>query len=176
MVTLKADNCYLRALEPEDLDFIYKVENDETVWQVSNTITPYSRFLIKEYLENSHKDIYEVKQLRMVICNNVHKAVGLIDLFDFDIKNKRAGIGILIKDERNRFQGFGKSALKMMINYAFNHLNLHQLFCNISEDNKPSIALFEQQGFTQIGLKKDWNFTNGKYTNEYLYQILNNVH
>jgi diamine N-acetyltransferase len=176
MVTLKTDHCYLRALEPEDLEFVYKVENDESVWEVSNTNAPYSRFLIKEYLENAHKDIYEVKQLRMVICNNADKAIGLIDLFDFDIKNKRAGIGILIKDKDNRFKGFGKSALKMMVNYSFNHLNLHQLFCNISEDNKPSIVLFEQQGFTKIGVKKDWNFTNGKYTDEYLYQILNNVH
>lgn len=176
MVTLKDTHCYLRALEPEDLDFIYAIENDELVWEVSNTITPYSRFLIKEYLENSHKDIYEVKQLRMVICNTSNAPVGLIDVFDFDIKNKRAGIGILIKDDLQRNKGFGKSALKMMVNYCFNHLNLHQLFCNISEENKASIKLFEYQGFTEIGLKKDWNFKNGIYTNEHIYQLINNVH
>ena len=176
MLTLKSKTCYLRALEPEDLDFIYTIENDESVWEVSQTITPYSRFLIKEYLENSHKDIYEVKQLRMMICNNDNESIGLIDVFDFDIKNKRAGLGILISSEENRAQGFGKSALEMMIKYCFNHLNLHQLFCNISEDNTISISLFENQGFQSIGLKKDWIFKNGVYNNEYLYQLINNVH
>jgi len=90
MLTLKGEHIYLRALEPEDLEFIHQIENDETIWEISNTITPYSKYLIKQYLENAHKDIYEVKQLRLVICNDADTAIGMIDLFDFDIKNKRA--------------------------------------------------------------------------------------
>jgi diamine N-acetyltransferase len=50
MITLKGDSIYLRALEPQDLEFIYSIENDENIWEVSNTQTPYSRFLIKQYL------------------------------------------------------------------------------------------------------------------------------
>ena len=97
MTTLKGNNIYLRALEPEDLEFIYKIENNESVWEVSNTQTPYSRFLIRQYLENAHQDIYEAKQLRLAIClNDTFEAVGLIDLFDFDPRNNRAGVGILI--------------------------------------------------------------------------------
>ncbi len=174
MVTLKGDHIYLRALEPEDLDFIYSIENDETIWEVSNTVTPYSRFLIKQYLEQAHKDIYEIKQLRLVICNNDNLSIGLIDLFDFDAKNKRAGIGILIQANQNRQQGYGKEALKLLTNYCFDHLELHQLYCNISEENKPSIKLFSNQGFEQVGLKNDWNLVNGKYKNEYLFQLINN--
>ena len=80
MTTLKGNNIYLRALEPEDLEFIYKIENNESVWEVSNTQTPYSRFLIRQYLENAHQDIYEAKQLRLAIClNDTFEAVGLID-------------------------------------------------------------------------------------------------
>ena len=89
MITLKGANIYLRALEPEDLEFVYAIENNESVWEVSNTQTPYSRFLIKQYLENAHQDIYEAKQLRLAICSNdTQKAIGLIDLFDFDPKNR----------------------------------------------------------------------------------------
>ena len=102
MTTLKGNNIYLRALEPEDLEFIYKIENNESVWEVSNTQTPYSRFLIRQYLENAHQDIYEAKQLRLAIClNDTFEAVGLIDLFDFDPKNNRAGVGIVISNESN---------------------------------------------------------------------------
>jgi diamine N-acetyltransferase len=70
MITLKGQNIYLRALEPEDLEFVFEVENDESVWEVSNTQAPYSRFLVKQYLENAHKDIFEAKQLRLAICKN----------------------------------------------------------------------------------------------------------
>ncbi|WP_191860059.1 GNAT family N-acetyltransferase [Hanstruepera ponticola] len=172
MVTLRGEHIYLRALEPEDLEFIYAIENDETLWELSNTQTPYSRYLIKEYLDNAYKDIYEVKQLRLVISDFEDQALGLIDLFDFDFKNKRAGIGILIKSESDRQKGFGKEALKLLINYCFNQLQLHQLYCNISENNNMSVQLFKNQGFVPVGLKRDWNFNGNTFENEYLLQLI----
>jgi len=60
----------------------------------------------------------------------------------------------------------------MVCNYAFKHLQVHQLFANIGEDNAASIHLFESLGFQQIGVKKDWNYINGVYKNELLYQKL----
>ncbi|MBU3822544.1 GNAT family N-acetyltransferase [Flavobacteriaceae bacterium XHP0103] len=174
MTTLKGADIYLRALEPEDLEFVHEVENDESIWEISNTQTPYSRFLIKQYLENAHKDIFEVKQLRLVISNYDDKPLGLIDIFDFDFKNKRAGLGIVIKKETDRDKGYGREALQLLINYSFTHLGLHQLYCNISEENKASIKLFAKLGFESVGLKKDWNYTNGSFKNEYLFQLINN--
>ncbi|WP_341214827.1 GNAT family protein [uncultured Wocania sp.] len=174
MITLKGKNIYLRALEPEDLEFIHAIENDESVWEISNTQTPYSKFLIKQYLEHSQKDIFEVKQLRLVISSYNEETLGLIDLFDFDFKNGRAGVGILIKDETDRKKGYGSEALQLLIKYSFTHLGLHQLYCNISEENETSIKLFKTQGFEKVGLKKEWNHVNGLYKNEYLFQLINN--
>ncbi|PIA82135.1 GNAT family N-acetyltransferase [Gaetbulibacter sp. 4G1] len=174
MITLKGKNIYLRALEPEDLEFIHIIENDESIWEISNTQTPYSKFLIKQYLEHSQKDIFEVKQLRLVISSYGEEPLGMIDIFDFDFKNSRAGIGILIKDAAERNKGNGSEALQLLINYCFTHLNLHQLYCNISEENEASIKLFSNQGFKEIGLKKDWNYVNSSYKNEYLFQLINN--
>lgn len=173
MVTLKGKNIYLRALEPEDLDFIHSIENDESFWEISSTQTPYSKFLIRQYLEHAHKDIYEVKQLRLVISNYVDEALGMIDIFDFDFKNNRAGVGILIKEPEDRKQGFASEALSLLIDYCFNHLYLHQLYCNISEDNTASITLFKNHRFKKIGLKEDWTLSNGVYKNEYLFQLIN---
>jgi len=174
MITLKGKNIYLRALEPEDLEFIHTIENDESIWEISNTQTPYSKFLIKEYLEHSQKDIFEVKQLRLVISSYKEESLGLIDIFDFDFKNSRAGIGILIKDESDRKKGYGSEALQLLVKYSFSQLGLHQLYCNISEENETSIKLFKTQGFKEIGLKKEWNYVNGFYKNEYLFQLINN--
>jgi len=172
METLKGESVYLRALEPEDLDFIYEIENNELVWEMSSTQTPYSKFLIKQYLEHAHKDIYEVKQLRLVICSYEEEELGLIDLFDFDPQHKRVGIGILIANKNDRGKGYGSEALKLLIQYCFSRLNLHQVYANIAEDNFTSIQLFEKNGFLKIGVKKDWNLVNNVYKNELLYQLI----
>jgi diamine N-acetyltransferase len=174
MITLKGKNIFLRALEPEDLEFVYQIENDESIWNVSNTQTPYSKFLIRQYLENAHQDIYEAKQLRLAICkNDTFEAIGLIDLFDFDPVNSRAGIGILIQNETNRGNGIGKEALGLLINYSFTQLQLHQLYANIGVDNEASLNLFATFGFQKIGIKKDWIFHNNSYHDEAIYQLIN---
>ncbi|MEM6687721.1 MAG: GNAT family N-acetyltransferase [Bacteroidota bacterium] len=173
MLTLTGEKLFLRALEPEDLDFIYAIENDETIWEISATQTPYSRFLIKQYLENAHQDIYEAKQLRLVMMNAKKENVGLIDLFDFDPKNKRVGVGLLIARNEFRHKGYGKEALQLVCKYAFKHLQVHQLYANIGEDNEASIKLFESVGFQKSGIKKDWICVDGGFKNELLYQKLN---
>ncbi|RED38569.1 diamine N-acetyltransferase [Winogradskyella eximia] len=173
MVNLRGEHIYLRALEPEDLEFIYRIENDTSLWELSDTQTPYSRFLIKQYLENAQQDIFEAKQLRLAINTLENTTIGLIDVFDFDIKNKRAGIGILIENEVNRNQGYGREALKLLVNYCFEVLHLHQVYANISENNIASLKLFETDGFKIIGLKKDWSFDGINYANEYILQRIN---
>ena len=175
MITLKGDNIYIRALEPNDLEFVYAMENDQSIWEVSNTQTPYSRFLVKQYLENAQQDIYEAKQLRLAICQDQDfPAIGLIDLFDFDPKNNRAGVGIVLQGNENRKQNIGSEALELLIRYSFFNLNLHQLYANIGTENEASIALFTKFGFQKIGTKKDWTLVNGVYKDEAVFQLINN--
>lgn len=170
MVTLKGQQIYLRALEAEDLGFIYNIENETNLWHLSETQTPYSKFVIEKYLKNAHQDIYEAKQLRLAICLLDGTTIGLIDLFNFNAKHKRAGIGIVIKDKLNRAKGFGKDALQVLINYASSALHVHQLYADISEDNLQSLKLFESCNFKIVGLKEDWRFNGKSYSNVYLLQ------
>ncbi|MFC2100919.1 GNAT family N-acetyltransferase [Bacteroidota bacterium] len=165
-------NISLRAMEPADADMLYKWENDTSVWLVSNTIEPFSRFVLEQYIMNAHQDIYTSKQLRLMIDKNDSDiAIGTIDLFDFDPKNLRAGLAILIcNEERNK--GYASEALEMMIDYAFQTLHLHQLYCNISIDNRPSIKLFKSKGFQLIGLKKEWVQRGDKWIDEYMFQLI----
>ncbi len=176
MTPLQGHNIYLRALEPEDLEFVYAIENDTNIWEVSNTQTPYSKFLIRQYLENAHQDIYEAKQLRLAICKNgTSEAIGLIDLFEFDPQHRRAGVGIVIRSQNDRNHGFGKEALDLVIDFAFTKLSLHQLFANIGTKNEASLQLFTNFGFRQVGIKKDWILVNGQYQDEALFQLINNL-
>lgn len=173
-MNLKGNHIYLRALEPEDLSFLYEIENDENLWEISHTQAPYSKWLLKNYLENSHQDIYEAKQLRLAIVeNDTHRLYGLIDLFDFDPKNNRAGLGIVIKNPLERNKGTGTEAVKLLLNFGFTILNLHQIYVNVAVTNEASIKLFSKFGFQLIGVKKQWNRTGSTYVDEALYQLIN---
>ncbi len=171
MVTLLGKNINLRPLEPEDIDFLFSTENNESFWEVSNTQTPYSKYILQKYIENSHQDIYEAKQYRFVICDIKNQPVGMIDLFDFNPQHQRVGIGILITS-KNQTKGYGSEALEMVLDYAFIYLNVHQIFANITSDNLKSISLFEKCNFKKAGIKKDWVYSNTTFKDEILYQLI----
>jgi diamine N-acetyltransferase len=172
---ITGENIVLRALEPEDIDLLYQWENDWESWHLSNTLTPFSRFALEQYIMAADQDIFTAKQLRLMIDKtgeNEKVCIGTIDLFDFDPVNKRAGIGVLIsKKERNK--GFASEALKLLVNYCFSTLELHQLFCNIETTNTASLTLFQKQGFKTAGEKKDWLRKNNQWNNEYFLQLIN---
>lgn len=169
-------NLLLRAPEPSDIDLIFRWENDTRIWHLGNTLTPYSRFAIEQFVLNTDNDIYASKQLRLMI--DLHSTgiqtttLGTIDLFDFDPHNKRAGVGILI-DESSRRQGFAFEAINLLTEYCFKTLNLHQLYCNIEESNLESISLFKKAGFTACGIKKEWLLREGNWTDELMFQLIN---
>ena len=171
MKALQGKNLSLRAMEPADIDIMYDWENDPGIWKYSNTHTPFSRFYLEQYVMNSHCDIYTDKQLRLMINDAEKNTVGCIDLFEFDPKNRRAGIGILIAKEYRK-NGYASEALDIIIDYVKKTINLHQLYCNITSDNKTSLKLFKKKGFTEVGLKKQWIWNENIWLDEYLLQLI----
>lgn len=170
---LQGDKIFLRPLEPDDLDVLYRWENDPDNWKISQTLTPFSRDLLIKYLENSHLDIFQVKQLRFVVAEmNSARPVGLIDLFDFEPLHQRAGIGILIGEHIDRKKGYAGEALSVLLDYCFNTLILNQVYCNIPESNKSSAMLFKKAGFRKSGIRKNWIRTPEGWEDENFYQIM----
>jgi len=176
MLSFGSEYIYLRALEPEDLSFLEQIENDERLWHLSNTQTPFSKQLLKKYLENSQRDIFDVKQLRLVICQNeTHLQFGFVDIYDFSPQHKRAGLGIIL-DTDFRGKGYAKEAINMVLNYGFDHLDLHQFFAYVELSNIKSRKLFETCGFQKNGERKDWNYHHKKFHTEAIYQNISHVH
>lgn len=171
MATLLGKHISLRALEPNDLDFLFSIENDESFWEISGTQLPFSKHILENYIENAHQDIYEAKQYRFVICDTINKPVGMIDLFEFEPQHSRVGVGLLILPTYQN-KGYASEALELIIDYVFTRLNAHQLFANITPDNSKSIALFEKYNFKMAGIKKDWIYYNNSYKDEILYQLI----
>lgn len=173
---MESEKLSLRALEPEDLDILYKWENDPKVWQFGSTITPYSRFALRDYLENSLHDIFRSRQLRlMAVEKRSGTAIGTIDLYDYDPINSRAGIGILV-DEKCRGKGFGSEMLLLSREYAFRALLLKQLYAYIPVSNKPSVNIFTKAGYTEAGLLKSWLKTAEGFGDVYLMQLIMDEH
>lgn len=172
---LSKDTITLRAPEPEDIDFLFQLENDQSLWHLSNTLTPFSRFDLEQFVMLPDKDIFITKQARFMIVKKVagnNQLLGTVDLFDFDPQHKRAGVGIVLL-ESERKKGIASLALDLIVEYTFNLLDLHQLYCNIEESNKDSFKLFEKKGFKLAGVKKEWNYRNGEWVDEHLLQLLN---
>ena len=163
-------NITLRPLEPEDIELLYQWENNMEIWNVSNTRTPFSKYILAEYIKESAKDIYETKQLRLIIQNENSIPVGALDLFDFDPYHMRAGIGILIHSTGNRNNGYGSDALNAIFGYAKEVLGIKQLYANIAQKNDVSIHLFEKAGFIETGIKKSWLKTSTGWEDEVFMQ------
>ncbi|MEL6304788.1 MAG: GNAT family N-acetyltransferase [Bacteroidota bacterium] len=172
MESLKGEHIVLRALEPEDLEFLYQIENDMDIWEISGTVKPYSRKTLQRYLENAHLDIYEIKQLRLCICDHDGARIGFIDMFDFDPKNQRAGLGIVIADVEQRGKGYGEESVSLFCTYAFSHLLLNQIYVNVLSHNTASLQLFAKLGFQEIGIKKEWMRTEKGFADEIMLQKL----
>ena len=178
MMDIQEPKIVLRALEPDDIDLLYNWENDKDIWEVSNTVAPFSRYVLTKYIESSHLDIYQTRQLRLMIDavdESTKKTVGAIDLFDFEPVHQRVGVGILIGDKQNRRKGYADKALGQLLEYLFKVLKIHQVYCNILTSNNVSLKLFRKHGFEVIGVKKDWIKTVDGFTDEYILQYISNL-
>lgn len=169
-MALSTGNIILRALEPDDVELLYHWENTPEVWRVSNNRTPLSKFALASYIKSSDKDIWEIREMRMIIESADHKALGTIELFDFDPYHNRAGLGVMIYDQSERKKGLASAALELLFDYAQNELGIAQVYANVAESNLASLELFKKLGFELAGIKKKWLRIPTGWENEHLFQ------
>ncbi len=152
----------LRAMEPEDLDLLYRIENDQSLWAVGNTNVPYSRYALHDYVANASGDIYTDRQVRMMIENHEGEVVGIADIVNFDAKNLRAELGLVVERPFRR-RGYAQSAVAQLVDYALSVLHLHQLYVCIAADNEPSLQLFRKLHFHTAATLTDWLYDGRQY-------------
>ena len=153
----------LRALEPEDLDVIYSIENDMELWNVGYTTVPYSRYLLHDYIANSTCDIYADKQLRLLaVTKNGGDVVGIVDITDYHPRHNRAELGLVVR-KQYRNMGYGSIIVKQMIEYAHQVIHLHQLYIVVDIDNARSIELCKNNGFQVSNSLEEWLYDGEKY-------------
>ena len=172
---LENNRIRLRAPEPEDLEVLYEWENDTDLWMLGAAVAPYSRYTLKQYLIESRHDIYADKQLRLMVeLKQERKTIGTVDLYDFDPFHRRAGVGILI-GRQHRKQGLGLQTLELLETYAFDFLNLHQLYAWVPVKNSASIGLFQKAGYLTVGRMSDWISTGHTFETVHFFQKINHL-
>lgn len=158
-----------RAMEPEDLDVLYKIENDTNLWGVGVTNVPYSRYMLHDYIANASGDIYADRQVRMMIDDERGRSVGIVDITDFEPRHQRAELGIVIQCSERR-RGLAAAAVERLKDYARDILHLHQLYAYVDSENEAALALFRKCGFSSGAELEDWLFDGEKYRNAVLMQ------
>lgn len=162
-------NVVLRAMEPEDLDLLYQIENDTKLWNIGLTNVPYSRYVLHDYIATSSGDIYTDKQVRLIIEDEEHQTIGLVDIMNFNPQNRRAEMGIVVQ-EAFRQKGYGKDAIQKVMRYAKEILHLHQLYVVVNFSQKRTIGLFLRMGFKETCQLTDWLYDGELYHDATLLQ------
>ena len=159
----------LRAIEPEDLDFLYSIENDMSLWNIGNTNVPYSRYVLHDYIAHANNDIYIDRQVRLMVENEAGEVVGIVDIVNFDPQHQRAELGIVIMSAYRR-HGYAKSAVEEMLRYALKVLHLHQVYAIVAKDNHAAIKLFNQLSFNESACLNGWLYDGCNYHDALLMQ------
>lgn len=159
----------LRAMEPEDLELLYQIENKQSLWQVGATNVPYSRYTLHDYIANSSDDIYADRQVRLMAENDEGETVGVVDLVQFSPQHLRAEVGIVILNAHRR-KGYATAAIEALCDYAQRVVHLHQLYAVVETSNEGAVGLFTKTGFSRNNTLKEWLFDGRIYHDAVLMQ------
>lgn len=144
-------------MEPADIGWLYKFENDTNLWQCGNRTQPLSRADIAAFVEHSDLDLYQTRQLRLMIDKKGRPAetVGAIDVFCFDPFHLHASVGILITKEWQG-QGLATEALNLFVVYLHSTFGIRAVEATTAANNQSSQKLFERCGFKLVGIRPLW--------------------
>lgn len=148
------DTLILRAPEPDDVDRIYLWENDPGMWRYGYSPAPLSRHQIWEYVNRSDSDPVSQGELRLMMQADCD-TVGAVDLYDIDMRNRRAFVGIMTAPLFRR-RRYALRALRLMADYCRDNLGLERIAATVADDNPASLGLFAAAGFTCVAHLPDW--------------------
>lgn len=124
-------------------------------------------------LASAKKTLAELEGYRFVmILLDSDELIGHISLHDIDHLNRNAFLGIFIGEEEHRCQGYGAEAIRLILDYGFNTLNLHNIALSVHADNCAAIACYKKVGFREVGRRREWVFKDGKYFDKVYLDIL----
>ena len=167
------DGIRLRAAERTDIPKFVEWLNDTDVRQYLMIYFPMSQaFEEKWFEENVNKPPAEQVLVIEVFTESGWKAIGNTSLMNISDIDRNAEIGIFIGEKSEWNKGHGRKAMKLMLNYGFNTLNLNRIFLQVYENNLRGIRAYKATGFIEEGRMRQAKFLNGKYLDILLMSVL----
>lgn len=162
------DHLYLSPMNVEDAPIYVKWLNDKTVSENLGLDTKVTTLEgEKEWLKRCQNQY----NFAIVLKEN-DKLIGNVSFGDVDLIHRNAMLQIFIGDEENRDRGYGKEAIKLLLEYGFNNLNLNNIMLNVYSFNKRAIKLYESLGFKKFGTRHKSHYFKGQFYDEIQMEIL----
>jgi UDP-4-amino-4,6-dideoxy-N-acetyl-beta-L-altrosamine N-acetyltransferase len=160
----------LCAIEESDLEKMVSWRNNYDLYKVFFEFEPLSmatqRKWFEKYLTNPNEKLFIISTLEG--C-----PIGMVGLANIDLRNRKAEWGrILIGEKKYTKNNYGSEALLLIMEYAFEHLNLNKLYCYTLESNEKATSLYKVMGFKREGILRKHIYKQGDYHNLILFSIL----
>ena len=164
-VKLMGSRLYLSPLCSDDVSIFVRWFNDKTVSEnigIDTEVLTVKK--AKEWLRDNQND-YNFG----IISKEGDELIGFCGFSCVDLIHENAELKIFIGDKKNRGQGYGKEAIKLLLDYGFNNLNLNNIMLKVFSFNKKAIKLYESLGFKKFGIRhKTYCFKSQFYDEIYM--------
>ena len=161
---------YLSPINPEEVDTYLKWMNEDQTLAVN-----FGQYPLMVSSKNDLNWLYEppknMHRYAIVLLEN-DALIGSISLHNIDHLNRNAYIGIFIGGEENRNNGYGAEAIRLILDYGFNTMNLHSINLTVHVDNYAGILCYKKVGFREVGRLPEVLFIDGKYVDKIYMSIL----
>jgi len=166
---LQGERIYLSPVDPDDAEQVTKWMNDPEVavylGQHQNVTSLPSQ---QKKLEQKAESGYNFA----IVLNEGDRLIGSIGLGDVNQQSRCAAFGISIGEAEHRGKGYGAEAIRLLLRYAFDTLNLRNVMLCVHADNAQGLACYRKVGFREIGRRREATFKNGAYVDVVYMDIL----
>ena len=168
---IRGEKVYLRPITLEDTDNIIRWRNSENVRPYFIYQKPFTR---EGHLEWLRTMIDTKKGYQFIVCEyGTDRPIGCTYLRDFDEQHNKIEYGMFLGEKSEAGKGISSEIVKLTLDFCFEDLNIHKVFCRIFADNMPSIKGCERGGFHREAYLEDEVYVNGKYRDMVLLAALN---
>jgi len=157
---IKGDRIYLSPINKDDVEIYTKWLNDI---DVSGNLGLYKQLITLNNEEKILDRITSEGHNYAIVLNDSDTLIGNIGFNELENIGRKATVGLFIGEPENRGKGYGAEALRLMLDYGFKHLNLHNIMLHVNSDNEQGIACYKKVGFREFGRRRESVFKNGQY-------------
>jgi RimJ/RimL family protein N-acetyltransferase len=167
---LADDLIYLRKLEESDLDRTWHWVNQPDIYSAIGILAPITMTAQRRWFEEI--DSSDSKIVFAICLHDGDQHVGNVSLDQIDYRHRNARLAIFIAEPGRRGQGIGTRAMHLLIEYAFDLMNLHRLYCKTTAGNPAVISFYERLGFKIEGCLRKHEYIAGQYVDKIILGIV----